>query len=281
MKEIELRHAIRSLAEGDGFEAPLYELYHENSKLFPYQVSYYQRLTYFNNSRIGFELVKRAAKSYACAHRIALPLDANHAAIPLTTAIESRRSIRKFGGKEMQLVELAKLLKYSNGVAEVTRDEPLTRRAIPSGGALYPTELYVLPLDIPALGPGAFHYEVSTHSLARFIDAPAEPMLARACYTEAALPTASVAFVISACFERQRIKYGERAYRFALLECGHLGQNLLLMGTAMGLGTLAVGGFLDDEINGYLRLNGHQEAAIYVILMGSMPRSDHLTGEGY
>jgi SagB-type dehydrogenase family enzyme len=169
----------------------------------------------------------------------------------------------------MQLTELTKLLKYSNGQAEVTRDEPLARRAIPSGGGLYPTELYVLPLDIPALGLGAFHYEVSTHSLARFIDAPAEPILARACYTEAALPTASVAFVISACFERQRIKYGERAYRFALLECGHLAQNLLLMGTAMGLGTLAVGGFLDDDINGYLHLNGHQEAAVYVILMGS------------
>jgi hypothetical protein len=85
MEEIELRHAIRSLAEGDGFEAPLYELYHENSKLFPYQVSYYQRLNYLNNSRIGFELVKHAAKSYACAHRIALPRDIDHAAMPLTT----------------------------------------------------------------------------------------------------------------------------------------------------------------------------------------------------
>jgi SagB-type dehydrogenase family enzyme len=83
--------------------------------------------------------------------------------------------------------------------------------------------------------------------------------------------TASVALAISACFERQRIKYGERTYRFALLEAGHLAQNLLLVGTALGLGTLPVGGFLDDEVNDYLRLDGRREAVLYLILMGSLP----------
>ncbi|MDQ4131332.1 MAG: nitroreductase family protein, partial [Actinomycetota bacterium] len=66
------------------------------------------------------------------------------------------------------------------------------------------------------------------------------------------------------------VKYGERAYRFTLLECGHLAQNLLLVGGALGLGTLPVGGFLDDDLNTYLGLDGRRESVLYLVLMGSL-----------
>jgi SagB-type dehydrogenase family enzyme len=74
--------------------------------------------------------------------------------------------------------------------------------------------------------------------------------------------------VITACFERQQIKYKERAYRFAVLEIGHLAQNILLTAAALGLAALPIGGFVDREINGYLAVDGLSEAALYVILIG-------------
>ena len=73
-----------------------------------------------------------------------------------------------------------------------------------------------------------------------------------------------------AIFQRLRWKYRERTYRYALLEAGHVGQNLYLTATALGLGACAVGAFLDDELNGLLGLDGEQEAALYIIAVGKV-----------
>jgi len=267
--EIELRHRFQSFLEARDREPLVSEIYHENSKQVRSDLGFYRQIEYFNSSDLGFQLVQRSAKQYACAHRIRLPEPGAELRLSLREAIEQRKSVRQFGGQPLTLYELATLVKLAGGVLDETRGDPLARRAIPSGGGLYPTELYILPLDVPELAAGAYHYDVFEHELARFVDSAAEPFLGRACYLGKALMTASVAFAISACFERQSVKYEERAYRFSLLECGHLAQNLLLVGTAMGLGTLAVGGFMDDEINHYLKLDGRREAVLYLILMGS------------
>lgn len=267
--EVELRHQFQSLLE-DRDSAPLVsELYHENSKQTRSDVGFYRRIEYFNSSELGLQLVQRAAKQYACADRVALPPADDAVAMPLQEAIARRHSARRFGGRPLSLQELATLLRFANGLVEPGGEAPVARRAVPSGGGLYPTELYVLPLDVVGLGPGAYHYDVLQHELARFVDLPAEPALGRACYLGKALPTASVAFAISACFERQSVKYAERAYRFTLLECGHVAQNILLMATAMGLDALPVGGFMDDDVHDYLQLDGRREAVLYLILMGS------------
>ncbi|HEY68776.1 MAG TPA: SagB/ThcOx family dehydrogenase, partial [Thermoflexia bacterium] len=62
----------------------------------------------------------------------------------------------------------------------------------------------------------------------------------------------------------------ERAYRYVLLEAGHIGQNLYLAATSMGLGACAVGAFLDDDLNDLLGLDGKDEAALYIISVGKV-----------
>ena len=66
-----------------------------------------------------------------------------------------------------------------------------------------------------------------------------------------------------------KVKYGERGYRFALLECGHIAQNLLLAAEAEGLAAVPIGGFVDDMINDLMGLDGVSEAVVYVVLAGS------------
>lgn len=269
--EIELRHEFQTLLGDPGREPLLSELYHENSKQVRSDVGLYRRVEYFNQSYTGFLLVERAAKQYACAHRVLLPAADPPESMSLAASIRRRVTTRLFGGGPVALQLVATLLKYANGVLDHTRGDRLARRAIPSGGGLYPTELYVLPLDVPELGPGAYHYDVNAHQLMRFHDRPAEPALGGAGYLGGAIGTASVAFAISACFERQSVKYRERAYRFTLMEAGHLSQNLLLMGAALGLGTMPIGGFLDDELNAYLDIDGVREALLYLVLVGNLP----------
>ena len=83
-----------------------------------------------------------------------------------------------------------------------------------------------------------------------------------------ALDGASAVFLITAVFGRSKIKYGERAYRFALLEAGHAMQNLLLAATGLGLGSCPVGGFIDDRLHDLIGIDGVEEAALYAGIIG-------------
>ena len=72
---------------------------------------------------------------------------------------------------------------------------------------------------------------------------------------------------------RIKFKYGERGYRFLLLEAGHIAQNLLLAAEADGMGGVAIGGFLDDPLNDLLDLDGVEEAVVYMVLAGQKQNS--------
>jgi SagB-type dehydrogenase family enzyme len=84
------------------------------------------------------------------------------------------------------------------------------------------------------------------------------------------LGQANLVLVFTAVLRRLRWKYQERSYRYALIEAGHLGQNLYLAATSMGLGACAVGAFLDDGLNAMLGIDGQEEAAVYMLAAGKV-----------
>jgi SagB-type dehydrogenase family enzyme len=60
---------------------------------------------------------------------------------------------------------------------------------------------------------------------------------------------APVIFVITGEYKRITGKYGERGIRYALIEVGHVGQNLFLQAEALGLGAGIVGAFYDVDVS--------------------------------
>jgi SagB-type dehydrogenase family enzyme len=79
---------------------------------------------------------------------------------------------------------------------------------------------------------------------------------------------AAVVFVWVAVIHRSRQKYRQRAYRYIYLDCGHIGQNLYLAATAMGLGCCGIAAFFDDEVNNLIEVDGLEETAIYLASVG-------------
>jgi SagB-type dehydrogenase family enzyme len=116
--------------------------------------------------------------------------------------------------------------------------------------------------------PGAYHNDVKEHVLELVKQGDYRQVLHSCTLEEEMLPTASVDILLAAVFLRTKGKYGERGYRYALLEAGYIGQNICLMATAMGLGVVSVGGFFDDELNQLLRIDGVNEAVLYVLVLG-------------
>ena len=74
--------------------------------------------------------------------------------------------------------------------------------------------------------------------------------------------------LVAAVFGRTRFKYGLRGYRFALLEAGHVGQNVLLAATALGLAAVPLGGYYDRRTDEFLGLDGVNESTLYTVAVG-------------
>jgi len=206
------------------------------------------------------------AKTYAGAEHVALPDPHGTWGPSLAEAIEARRSVRDYAAEPLSLEEFSRLLHAAQGVTEPRRGF----RAAPSAGALYPLELYAVVNDVTGLEAGIYHYTAQEHALERVQAGDSRTAIMQAGFWQTFLGQAGVCFVLSAVFQRTRWKYRERTYRYVMLEAGHVGQNLYLAATAMGLGACAVGAFNDDELNQVLGLDGDEEAALYIIVVGKV-----------
>ena len=203
-------------------------------------------------------------KRYPQAKRVVLPAPGGHPGLSLEEAIQRRRSLRDYSAGTLSLLELARLLHAAQGITAPTQG----LRAAPSAGALYPIETYAVVHEVAGLEAGLYHYAVADHQLEQLHVGDLRTPLVVAGIGQEMLGRAPVCFVLTAIFQRTRWKYRERAYRYVLLEAGHIGQNLYLAATSMRLGACAVGAFLDDELNRLLGLDGEQEAALYLIAVG-------------
>jgi len=82
------------------------------------------------------------------------------------------------------------------------------------------------------------------------------------------IKNSSLIILISAVFGRTMVKYKERGLRYIFIEAGHLGQNISLVTEKLGLGSCAIGGFLDKEINKLLDIDSQKESVIYIFAIG-------------
>jgi SagB-type dehydrogenase family enzyme len=141
------------------------------------------------------------------------------------------------------------------------------RRPVPSGGALYPLELYICAVAVDGVEPGAYHYHPYRHRLHRLRAIERSDM--RRCLVDDELGDRLAALlVITGMFWRARFKYGLRGYRFALLEAGHVMQNAVLAAAALGVPAVPLGGFFDREVDGLVGADSLNEASLYVLALG-------------
>ncbi|HNB21307.1 MAG TPA: nitroreductase family protein, partial [Candidatus Melainabacteria bacterium] len=85
---------------------------------------------------------------------------------------------------------------------------------------------------------------------------------------QAELSEASALIFLASNQGRLRSKYGPRAYRLGLLDAGHVSENIYLVSAALDLAVTATGGFIDDELNNALGLDGIDDCVVLVLAVG-------------
>jgi SagB-type dehydrogenase family enzyme len=253
--------------DGEGFA---WELFHENSKMS--RSERHLTFAYHPSDAVVVQVMRelRRVRSYADHPKVRLPDDLPAARSSFDVVLARRQSARSFGPGDITLAELAKVLLAGTVVTRSNEDTgyPNPFRAAPSGGALYPLEVYVQARRVSGLPPGLFHLDPEDRELDQvrvgdeFEDLAAhftQPDLASAC--------AAIVFV-TAVFYRSIFKYGDRGYRFVLLEAGHVVQNACLAAAAIDLAATPIAGYADRPVDRWLRLDGLSQSTVYAFLIG-------------
>jgi len=117
------------------------------------------------------------------------------------------------------------------------------------------------------MGSGIYHYNTDSHSLTRRHKEDMRLELARAALGEETIYEAPVDIVICAVYERTLSSYGDRGKRYVHMEVGHAGQNIYLQAAALGLATVAIGAFYDEQVRNVLQLK-EQYKPLYILPVG-------------
>jgi len=178
--------------------------------------------------------------------RVRLPAVIRKGTAVIEEAIAKRRSIRHFRRVPLSLDTISRILWAAQGIT----DPDSGFRAVPSAGALFPLELYlVVRMDgVEDLPEGVYHYDPKGNILTLIRGGDSTTELESATWNQGIVKEASATLVIMGVLSRTAAKYGSRSARYVYQESGHAAQNVFLEATSMGLGTVAMGAFREASV---------------------------------
>lgn len=186
--------------------------------------------------------------------------------------IAFRNSTRKFSqNKFPTFSDISTLLYYSAGIVHPDKNIDLSTRSYPSAGARYPIEVYIVVLKANDIDRGLYHYNVLDNTF---------EILTRKSYsqwykktignTPEKLKDSHILVILTGIFYRSKMMYGERSYRYILLEAGHLAQNICLLASQFNMRACPVGEFIDSEVENELDITFQKESVLYMISLGKL-----------
>jgi SagB-type dehydrogenase family enzyme len=195
---------------------------------------------------------------------IKLPAPQLKGKVSLEEALAKRRSVRRYRPDPLGLAELSQILWSAQGL---TGGRML--RAAPSAGATYPLEIFALSgqESMGQLEAGIYQYIVDSHSLRLHKKGDFRANLARAALGQDFISQAPVAIVICALYDRTCDTYGKRGERYVHMEVGHVGENIHLQAVALGLASVEVGAFHDEEVREVLGV-AEDVKPLYIMPLG-------------
>jgi len=193
---------------------------------------------------------------------IKLPAARAEGPVSVETALDQRRSVRRFSGDPLSLSQVAQLVWAAQG-----KTDRRGLRTAPSAGATYPLELLVAAGRVEDLAPGIYRYRPAGHDLVSVAAGDRRQKLFDAALRQHAVAAAPAVFIFSAVYERTLNRYGERGIRYVHMEAGHAAQNLLLQAVSLDLGAVVIGAFHDRKVQQVLTIS-EDEHPLYLVPVG-------------
>ncbi len=247
-------------------KSKIFELYHLNSEHTP-------RTQCFNAPKMDYELPEQAEMPRQTIWTIPFLSDIPDSGFSLKQAFMQRRTSWNFSADPLTDRQLETYLAYCFGVNDRTEN----LKTYPSGGRLYPVEIYLIPtrrlLGKNKIFEGDYSLRYNIHT--RGLELQSQ-MVAKQVNT-----LISATDIGSMSFERAQFlvclvgdptvmkkKYHALTYRLMHNECGHIGQNMMLAAPLLGLSVVPLGGFFEERIRRILEIQAIQKRILYVLAVG-------------
>lgn len=202
---------------------------------------------------------------------------------PLAQALNElnhlRNSQRNFNQEnKITLEDLSHFLHLSYSITQ--RFDPAIlippRRNIPSGGGLYPIDIYMINQHIHELPQGVFIYDIFTNKLKlirKFKDSDElNNALNKTLFAQQKndidYTRASAFMVLGAELERSCFKYLDRGIRWAILEAGEIVQAMYLASASLEVGCCAIGGFNDEALAQLIDYQNPSQITLLALAIG-------------
>lgn len=184
-----------------------------------------------------------------------------------------RKSSRVYTAEKLSLLELSYLLWATQGVKNIRGKNFATLRTVACGGARHEFECYMMIKNVEGLECGYYHYMPDKHAVeqVKILD---EKHLTKEIETvlcgQRWACKSNVVFLYSIIPYRCEWRYGIWAHRAALMDSGHITQNLYIACSSAGLGTCAVASLETEYANQMFELDGEEEFIFYAATVGKI-----------
>ena len=196
------------------------------------------------------------------------------------------------------LATFSQLMARVFGARGIGRPAPgfdVYKRTSPSGGALHPTDCFLIVQRVTGIDPGLYRYRIESHALEPVVPAIAPPQpgdtgtepsgdaTPRAWTTDELhafariavagqdfFANAAVLCVLAPRFHRNFWKYRNhaKAHRVCVLDAGHLSQTLQLCATQAGLGPFVTGAINEVDLERAFGMTGYAQSPLVVCGFG-------------
>ena len=188
--------------------------------------------------------------------------------------INTRVSSRVYTEENMTLLQLSYLLWCTQGIKDIRGKKYATLRTVPSAGARHPFECYLAIKNVEGLKPGLYHYLPMKHALEFLKEVEdLEAFMSKTVSEQKWVKKANVMFYFSFVAYRGEWRYGVSSHRVALMDAGHVTENLYLACTSIRLGSCAIGG-VDAFMDEVFELDGKEEYMFYAQSVGTIKAED-------
>lgn len=244
----------------------VYELYHLNSEHTP-------RTQCFNAPKMDYEIPERMEITRQTLWTIPFLSDIPDSGFSLKQALMQRRTSWGFSAEPLTDQELETYLAYCFGI----NDNKENLKTYPSGGRLYPVEIYLIPTK-RLLGKNkifeadySLRYNVHTRGLelqSRMVAESVDTLISATDIGSMSFERAQFIVCLAGDPTIMKKKYHALTYRLMHNECGHIGQNMMLVAPIVGLRVVPLGGFFEERIRRVLGIQDTQKRILYVLAVG-------------
>jgi thiazole/oxazole-forming peptide maturase SagD family component len=172
-----------------------------------------------------------------------------------------RRTTRDFLDVSIPLTQIAGLFEVMTQVDNYD--------ATPSAGGLYPLNIYLASFkEDGSLKRGLYQYIPPKKALVCLQNDISNPHFYRAFDSQEIVESCDFIVIAAANISAIAEKYSNRAYRYCLLEAGHVAQNAYIYCNEKNIGIWEYGGFNDELLANQLELKYPKEVVLTTLILG-------------